>query len=328
MDYLKEATVKYLAYCREEKRLAPESIRVYTYDLQGFFDHAVKMLEKKQVEVSKVDKHLVQTYIADLNAKWKVKTVKRKIACLRGFFSFLEEDGYIEENPFNKLKIRIKEPVTMPNTMNLTEIQDILRAVYECDEAAVIGMNESLLEFMHLRDIAVLELLFATGLRVHELCELTFNTYDIKNNIIRVIGKGEKERHLYIGNKEVIDAVNNYLSFIKKISFKSDYIFLNRWGRPLSSQAVRNIVTKYCDMAGISRNITPHAFRHTFASLLLEEGVDIKYIQEFLGHSSINTTQIYLHTSEKKKKEIMIEMHPRRKIAQKNTMQMEIRSSL
>ncbi len=149
---------------------------------------------------------------------------------------------------------------------------------------------------------------------MHELCSLTFQNFDLNQQAIRIVGKGQKERLLYIGSGDVMKAVRRYLACAENLRFKSEYIFLNRWGAPLSCQSVRYMANKYANLAGIQRKVTPHTFRHTFASLLLEEGVDIKYIQEFLGHSSISTTQIYLHTSEKKKREIFAGMHPRRKL--------------
>ena len=273
---------------------------------------------KEIIELEQINKNLIRDYLSELNRKYKAKTVKRKIAVLKGFFSFLIEMDYIVDNPFWRVKIKIKEPYVLPITMSLKEVRKLLRTAYNCPSGAKKGKAESVLELLHLRDIAVLEMLFATGLRVHELCGLTYKTYNTKKKSIDIIGKGQRERKLFLGNSEAVKAVEQYLEYKHRLGFTGEYIFINKWGQPLSCQAVRNIVTKYCKLAKIDKNITPHVFRHSFASLLLEEGVDIKYIQEFLGHSSISTTQIYLHISEKKARNILENKHPRKNLIVKN----------
>jgi integrase/recombinase XerD len=143
---------------------------------------------------------------------------------------------------------------------------------------------------------------------------LVFESIDEDEHSLKIHGKGNRERIIYLENKEVVQALSEYL--VNRRSRKVDlpHIFISKFGEPLSTQAVRYLVTKYTKLAGISKNITPHVFRHSFASLLLEEGVDIKFIQDFMGHSSISTTQIYLHTSNEKRREVLAKMHPRQKL--------------
>lgn len=169
-------------------------------------------------------------------------------------------------------------------------------------------------EFIWIRDIAILELLFVGGLRVSELCCLTFHDFSLEHCAVMVHGKGNKERLIYLENEEVISALNRYIYFRRKAEIDLPYLFITKFGQMLSTQAVRNLVAKYVRLSGINKNITPHVFRHTFATLLLEEGVDIKYIQDFLGHSSISTTQIYLHTTNRQKRKIIATQHPRQKL--------------
>ena len=316
MKNLRAAVNEFLSYCSKGKRLARRTVEAYGYDLKSFLHYTEQKSGKKAdlIYIEEVSRDLIKAYIYEQNDICKTKTVKRRIACLRSFYSYLEEEESIEENPFDKLKIRIKEAVTLPECLELNEVKQILIAAYDYRNHISLSISEELTEFLHARDIAILEILFATGLRVHELCSLTFQNFDLNQQAIRVVGKGQKERLLYIGSGDVMKAVRRYLACAENLRFKSEYIFLNRWGAPLSCQSVRYMVNKYANLAGIQRKVTPHTFRHTFASLLLEEGVDIKYIQEFLGHSSISTTQIYLHTSEKKKREIFAGMHPRRKL--------------
>lgn len=316
MKDLKNACEMYIKYCKFERGLSINSVQAYSYDLEGLCLYAAEKFDARDgaVEIEKLDRDFWQEYIGVLSDTLRVTTVRRRMVCYKGFFNFLTEEGIIAENPFEKLRIRLKVPDTAPETLALEEVQQVLDAAYSYEPHESVGITKEMAQFIHYRDIAVLEILFATGMRVHELCDMTFSTYNRKSQTIRVVGKGCKERFLYIGNVDVISAINTYLEYRASFKFKNEHLFLNRWGDPLSCQAVREIVTKYCVMAGIGRNITPHAFRHTFASLLLEEGVEIRYIQEFLGHSSISTTQIYLHTSERKKREILTKMHPRKKL--------------
>lgn len=314
MNDLNQVIIRYLEYCECEKRLSSDSVRAYSADMHQFGDFVAADCQEVE-NLEDLNRLLLQHYLRRLNDRYKVTTVKRKIACLKGFFSFLEEECLIEETPFLKMKIKLKEPIVLPETMTLREVKKILTAAYQCPSGAAAMEKTSLFEMLHLRDIAVLECLFATGLRVHELCNLTFQNYNLQSQTIKIYGKGQKERKIYLSNAEVISAVSNYLRYVKTLGFKSPYVFINKCGAKLSCQAVRNLVTKYVKLGRIKKNITPHAFRHTFATLLLEEGVDIKYIQEFLGHSSISTTQIYLHVSEQSAKSVLRNKHPRKRMS-------------
>ena len=163
-----------------------------------------------------------------------------------------------------------------------------------------------------LRDIAVIELLFATGIRISELCSLKSLNVDLYEKTILIYGKGAKERKIQIGNDDVINILaeykKNYITAIRSC----DYFFVNQSGRPLSDQSVRRMINKYTSLAAIELLITPHMFRHTFATSLLEAGVDIRYIQELLGHSSINVTEIYTHVAMSKQRDILTTKHPRK----------------
>ena len=157
----------------------------------------------------------------------------------------------------------------------------------------------------------MIELLFATGMRISELCNLKYQDIDMENHSILIWGKGAKERMIQIGNLDVISAITSYINEFQKEITKSGWLFINRLGHRLSEQSVRFMINKYVDMAEISMHITPHMFRHSFATLLLEADVDIRYIQKMLGHSSITTTEIYTSVSMHKQKAILTEKHPR-----------------
>ena len=162
-----------------------------------------------------------------------------------------------------------------------------------------------------LRDIAVTELLFATGMRISELCSLRPDNINLVNGNINIYGKGAKERIIQVNNHQVLNALLTYkLEFLTEINC-SEFFFINRLNQRLSEQSVREMIKRYSAIAGINLHITPHMFRHSFATYLLEEDVDIRYIQQMLGHSSIQTTEIYTHVSMKKQKDILKNKHPR-----------------
>lgn len=171
-----------------------------------------------------------------------------------------------------------------------------------------------------LRDIAVIELLFATGIRISELCTIQYQNIDLQNNIIIINGKGAKERLIYICDEHVISALNKYYSEYKINIHCCGYFFVNNIGNRLSDQSVREMINKYCHIANIQQHITPHMFRHSFATLLLEENVDIRYIQTMLGHSSIHVTEIYTHVTMSKQKDILNSKHPRKNMNIANTL--------
>ena len=162
-----------------------------------------------------------------------------------------------------------------------------------------------------IRDAAIIELLFATGIRISELCMLTIDSVNLSEGIILIYGKGDKERRIQIGNEAVIDIIKKYKDNFTSEIQSCNYFFVNQAGKPLTDQAIRRMINKYTSLASIQLHITPHMFRHTFATSLLEADVDIRYIQEMLGHSSINITEIYTHVAVAKQRDILATKHPR-----------------
>lgn len=160
----------------------------------------------------------------------------------------------------------------------------------------------------------MLELLFATGIRVSELSFLKPEDINFTDKTLKIYGKGARERILYIENPDVIEALQVYKKAFRSEMKSCGFFFINNWGTRYSEQSVRNMIRKYTDLASCSLHITPHMFRHSFATLLLEEDVDIRYIQNLLGHSSVTTTQIYTHISANKQRKILADKHPRNRI--------------
>lgn len=296
---------QYLRYCRYEKGLSEKTIKAYQTDLVQFSTFG-------EISLQNCDKGDIQHYLSSLHGIYKVKSVKRKIASLKAFYNYLECEEIMDQNPFAKLRVKLHEPFLLPKTIPLSNIDLILQCAYKRRDTNTNKQSYSYKS--NLRDIAVLELLFATGVRVSELCSISTKTIDMNDGTIKIYGKGAKERIIQIGNPAARAAVERYYEAFSEQIQGTGWLFVNRLGNHLSDQSVRNMIDTYATRAGIEQHITPHMFRHSFATLLLEEDVDIRYIQQLLGHSSITTTQIYTHVTSKKQRDILATKHPRNKI--------------
>lgn len=307
MKTIHEAAKAFLFHCTYEKKLSAKTIKAYELDCRQFLTFIVK--RKFAHTLAEIDKHIVKSYLQELQDA-KPKTLRRKVATLKAMFNFLEFEDEIVVNPFRKMKIQIKEPRLLPKVMTLAEVNRILsHAQNEVNKAA--DDFRSLRYKERVRNRAVLELMFASGMRVSEVCGLRPEDIDLKSGLVRIMGKGSRQRIVQICHEDVLSSLKKYEVISSKQSRRKGYFFLNRRKSKLSEQSIRIMISKYSGKAGIEKHITPHTFRHSFATLLLEQDVDIKYIQQFLGHSSINTTQIYTHVNSSKQKEIMSTKHPR-----------------
>lgn len=302
MNDLQTLIKRYLEYCKQQKRLDSKTLKAYRIDLRQFSEQISVM------DISDISASILENYVAKLHQKYKPKTVKRKIASIKALFHFFEYKEIITINPFNKIQIKFREPVILPKTIPLHTIETLLNTMYKQYQNA----SSSYRKKASLRDIAVIELLFATGIRISELCTILHQNIDLQNNIIVIKGKGAKERLIHICDEHVITALNKYCSEYEVEIHSCGYFFVNNIGKRLSDQSVREMINKYCHIANIQQHITPHMFRHSFATLLLEENVDIRYIQTMLGHSSINVTEIYTHVTMSKQKDILESKHPRK----------------
>lgn len=296
----------YLEFCRYQKNLNDKSLKAYKIDLTQFSSFLTEM-------DGELDKQHISIYISYLYKRYRPKTIKRKIASLKAFCNFLEFDEIIEKNPFTKMKIKFKEPSLLPKTISLSIIQSVLTAAYE-ELPGTHVHPDTYSQKSILRDIAVLELLFATGVRVSELCSLTVSDVNISEGYIKIYGKGSRERIVQIGNEDVLLSLKKYKEAFSIVDSSAGFFFINRLNNRLSEQSVRYMINKYTRKSGVPVHITPHMYRHSLATLLLEEDVDIRYIQRILGHSSIVTTQIYTHVTSNKQKSILVTKHPRNKV--------------
>ena len=298
MRTLSSLIAGYLETGEYEKQLSPDTIKAYRIDLRQFVDFT---------EGAWADKDMLNQYIKYLNQHFAPRSVKRKLASIRAFYHEMEISGELEKNPFDKLHIRIHSPQQLPRIIPEQIVQALLQSAYD---AYTQGCREVL------RDILVLELLFSTGLRVSELCALSQDTFLLSDSGLRLLvkGKGRKERIIQITTSELLQLAQTYCDVFSMEIQEQGAILFNQRGRPLSPQSVRRIINKYLNRIGVSNHVTPHMFRHTFATSLLEAGMDIRYIQSLLGHSSISITQIYTHVTARQQTLLLAQKHPRGKM--------------
>lgn len=294
---LEDKLAAYLEYCEYRKELDRKTLKAYRIDLRQYFEY---------ICVDEPDKEKIEEYVTHLHKSYKQKTVKRKIASIKAFYNYLEETEIIAESPFRKIKVKFKETVTLPRIIPREEIEKLLNHMYQC-----LNENDKAFRKFMLRDVAVIEVFFATGARVYEISNIRDDSINLNTGLIRLMGKGGKERYVQISNTSILEVLKKYYDENEQSIKKSGYFFVNNRESRYTEQSIRLMLKKYTKQAGIERNITPHMFRHSFATYLIEEGVDVSCVQQILGHSSIKTTQIYIHIAAKKQAEILKELHPR-----------------
>lgn len=289
--YLKE----YLDDCLLRKRLSKKTLRAYKIDLKQFFDFIDQSSESDFKKINEYVLYLSQKYT-------KHKTIKRKLASIKAFYAYLEYREVIKFSPFKKIRTKIKEPRILPKIIQ----KEYLVIIFQWLVANLENANTEYKKRIALRNLTIIELLFSTGIRISELCHLKIEDINFQERLLKIFGKGSKERIIYIGNDDVM----MLLRLLLKYNTDSKYLFLNKFNEQLSEQTVRVLLNTIENENNLPIHITPHMFRHTFATTLLEKEVDIRYIQNILGHSSISTTQIYTHVNSLKQKEILISKNP------------------
>ncbi len=304
---LKEAIEQFLFHCRYEKNLSPKTLKAYSIDLRQVSDFLAANLPTTDLEA--IDKTALRLYIKTLFTGLAEKSVKRKVASLKALFHFLEREDLIAVNPFRKMDVRIKETKRLPRGLSLPDLKRLFHHLYQAKNTA--SGPSALLYRTLVRDIAVVETLFATGARVAEVCQLKVEDVDLFQGRIRILGKGSRERLLQLPNHDTLAALLSYRALWLDATPSHPFFFHNRLGGRLSEQSVRSMLSHHATQAGLRLHLTPHMLRHSVATLLLEQGVDIRYIQHFLGHSSITTTQIYTALHEHSHITILALKHPR-----------------
>ena len=289
MDYKLIST--YLDYCKTHKRLSSHTIRAYKNDLMQFYNS---------------DYDNVESYIEQLTrSNIKTNTLRRKIACIKVFYNYLKYQNIIEENPFNQLRFQFRTEKILPKTIPY----DILKSIFLYLEQRVVLSKTDYQKQHAERNLLIISLLLSTGIRISELCHIHLKDINLSNKTLHIIGKGKKERILFLGDQKTFNLLETYINKTRNES--NDFLFPGKYPlKPLSEQSVRLVIKRIVEQNNFSRSITPHMFRHSFATMLLDSDVDIRYIQQILGHSSISITQIYTHVSHSKQKEILSSFNP------------------
>lgn len=287
----KTTILNYLSYCQSHKRLSAHTIRAYKNDLFQFLNSGYED---------------VKEYINVLNKTTKrTSTLKRKIASLKAFYKYLQEESIISLNPFSQLRFHFRKEKTLPKIIPINDLEMIY--CYLQDNFKVAD-TEYQKEKRH-RNFLIISLLLSTGIRVSELCHISLEQFDADNRTIHILGKGKKERIIYLGDDSTYQLLTSYVNNYR--SNKKGYLFLGKDNkRPLTEQSIRLILNNITKVLNLEKQLTPHMFRHSFATMLLDNNVDTRHIQHILGHSSIAITQIYTHVSQVKQQTILTENNP------------------
>lgn len=284
----------YLSYCRTHKRLSEHSIRAYRNDLTEFI---------------KFKNNDVITYIDYLSKNTKkVSTLKRKIASLKVFFQYLEEHNLISKNVLAGKRFKFREEKNLPKTISSNDLSMIFNYLQLTQKNATSLYAKEKAN----RNLLIISLLLSTGLRISELCQLKLSDLNLSNRTISILGKGKKERLIYIGDNTTYNLLLKYITTYSNLT--NPYIFRGKKDTFLSEQSVRLLLKTIKNRLQLNKTITPHMFRHSFATMLLDNDVDIRYIQHILGHSSIAVTQLYTHVSQQRQQEILSKNNPLTKI--------------
>lgn len=298
MDEVKLYEIEDFRYYLEvDKRLSLNSVKSYLTDLKKYEAFLIKY--QNVFSVDDITSDMIEKYILSLKrGGFSKSSIQRKIVCIKEFHKFLHDEGIVKTNPA-KFIGNVKKDKTLPEVLTVNEVDKMISSI---DTQTDIGI----------RNKAMLELLYGSGLRVSELVNLKINDIHLRGMYIKILGKGNKERELPLSENAVI-AIRNYIENSRPKMLKSafsDILFLNYLGKPLSRQSVFKLIKELALENGINKEISPHTLRHSFATHLLEAGVDLRYVQEMLGHEDISTTQIYTHLENNHLKEVVNTMHP------------------
>ena len=299
---IEKLSLDFIAKLEHEKGFSEHTLRAYHKDLLQF---DIFLKAEKRSSLESVNHLLLRRFLAVLRSKnYSKTTIARKLASIRSFFKFLIREGELVANPFEMLRTP-KQDKKLPHFLSITEVDVLLKTP---DSSTVMG----------LRDMAIMETLYSTGIRVSELVGLDEGSIDFIAGMIKVQGKGKKERLVPIGSP-AIKAINEYIdskSMSKKQEEKSvsrsEPLFLNKYGGRLTARSVARSLDKYLKVSGINLLTSPHTFRHSFATHLLDKGADLRSVQEMLGHSSLSTTQVYTHITTERLKNVYDKAHPRK----------------
>ena len=301
---LQENLAQFLQHLKYERNLSPHTLRNYASDLEQFKLHLFSVEKRADVPVAEIDRLTIREWMASLHSDHKKTSVARKLASLRTFFQFLVREGKLESNPARQVatpKIERK----LPNHLSM---EDAVRFIETPDVATDLGR----------RDRAILEFLYATGIRVGELVGIDLADIDFRERMVRVTGKRKKQRIVPFGEPAAqavmlyLEATRGtFLSNCPEATRDPQALFLNYQGTRITTRSVGRMIDKYIKLCADIHDISPHSLRHTFATHLLDSGADLRDIQELLGHARLSTTQIYTQVSMEKMIEVYDKSHPK-----------------
>ncbi|MCX7830692.1 MAG: tyrosine recombinase XerC [Acidobacteria bacterium] len=306
MEEISKLVFDFRKYLEDEKRFSPHTVRSYISDVEQFMEFLKKVFPQG-CDIKNIDVIVLRGFLGFLHSKELDKrSIMRKLASVKSFFKFLLREGRINSNPAKIIRSpRISKNI--PRVLTEKEAEKVIETPMENKK-----LETERQKIQILRDIAILEMLYATGLRASELVSLKEENVFFEERIVRIFGKGDKERIVPFGENAAA-ALKRYSEEKRKMNFNSENIFLNLRGERLTSRSLQRIVEKYSKDLFNGKKVTPHTFRHSFATHLLSRGADLRTIQELLGHQSLSTTQKYTHIAAVELKKIYERVHPRAK---------------
>jgi len=296
---MNKPTNEFLTHLKNERNYSPQTIKSYGEDIEKFFD----FLLEEDVLMDQVDIIVIRNFLTkELNSGVSKRSCKRRLSALKHFYTFLVEQKYVEDNPFLFIDVP-KTDKKYPHALYKEQVREILTE------------NAKRTDDLMIRDQAILSTLYFTGMRAAELVSLTIQSVTLNQRIIRVIGKGNKERMLPI-SEECKKDLERYINFTRKellgnAKVPTNALFLNSRGEKLTTRGLEYILDSIEEKTGTFMGLHPHILRHSFATHLLENGADLRVIQELLGHESLNATQVYTHVTEKEMQQEYLSAHPR-----------------
>lgn len=305
---LGETARQFLIHCRVARNLSDHTLRAYAIDLREFVRFA-----GAETELGACDRACLRAYLLHLFDQRRLKetSVKRRMACLKAMFRWLEREEAIETNPFHRLDLKIKLPKRLPRSLSTGEVRSLLSAAARAADA---GRPVERAGFAGLTTLVALELLFATGMRVGELVAITLERIDLEDGVVRIVGKGDRERRVFLTDAPLRRLVAHYLERRARLAPSGPSFLVTPRGRAASTQYVRQLIHRLRAGSGLARRVTPHMLRHTAATHLLEAGVDIRYVQRLLGHHSIATTELYTHVSDTSLRQVILGAKARQRL--------------
>ncbi|SHO54926.1 tyrosine-type recombinase/integrase [Vibrio quintilis] len=294
MIVLGQVVQDYLLFCEKNRGLSTHSIKAYHCDLKQFISCLgiqTEIYHIDKVALGRFHQHLVSR---ELNPA----SIKRKFACIRAMFKWLEQEEILDSNPFYKFHTEIKLPKRLPRNVPRSDLKRMLLQGHSHVKDKVSAHLTHKRQLNHLTKLLSAELMIATGLRVGELASIHMSNIFLAEGKIKILGKGSRERFVFLPEQELRDLIKNYLYARQITEPQTDHLLVNSRGQQASTQFLRKLIRDLSSEAKTQTKVTPHMLRHSAACELLESGLDIRFVQRLLGHSSISTTEIYTHVSD------------------------------